>query len=126
VTLSVSFGSTPQWTYVPNTRVEQVAIAQRPSYDVFRYGGSYYAYSNDTWYRSSQQTGTYAMIAVQSVPSEIGNVPPANWRNYPANWRNGDGNNGNHNGNGNNGNGNGNNGNHGNGNGNNGNGQGNN
>lgn len=86
-TLMVSFGSSPSWTSIGGTRVEAVYGSDRPNYDVFRYGGTYYAYSNDRWYSSSRESGRFVVIEERSVPSEISWVPREQWRRYPANWR---------------------------------------
>jgi len=84
----VTFGSAPRWTGISGTRVEVVSVAQRPDYDVFRYGGTYYAYNSNQWYSSSRETGKFTVIADRSVPSELSKVPREHWRNYPAGWGN--------------------------------------
>jgi len=45
----VTFGSRPHWTSVQGTRVQEIRQADRPDYDMFRYGGNYYAYNNNRW-----------------------------------------------------------------------------
>jgi hypothetical protein len=85
-TLRVSFGSTPRWSGISGTRVEAVYGADRPDFDVFRYGGSYYAYNNGGWYTSNRESGDFRGIDSQSVPSELSRVPRERWRNYPAEW----------------------------------------
>ena len=108
-TFQVSFGSAPRWSSISGSRVEVIPYEQRPSYDVFRYGGSYYAYNNNRRYSSSRESGQFNLIEERSVPSELTSVPRAHWRNYPAAWgNNGNGRGNNGNGRGNNGNGNGN------------------
>jgi hypothetical protein len=37
----VSFGTAPRWSNISGTRVEGIYGSDHPSYDVFRYGGSY-------------------------------------------------------------------------------------
>jgi hypothetical protein len=86
--LQVNFGTTPRWAGVQGTRVEEIPMAQRPGYDVFRYGGSYYAYNNNRWYSSSRETGNFAAIDDRSVPSDLRSVPREHWRNYPSAWQN--------------------------------------
>jgi hypothetical protein len=86
--LQVNFGSTPRWTGIQGTRVEEIPMAQRPGYDVFRYGGSYYAYNNNRWYSSNRQTGNFAAIDDRSVPSDLRSVPRDHWRSYPTAWQN--------------------------------------
>ena len=86
--LQVTFGSTPHWAGVSGTRVEMVPVAERPNYDVFRYGGTYYAYSSNRWYSSPRERGEFTMIDDRSVPNELSTVPREQWRNYPAGWEN--------------------------------------
>lgn len=86
-TLSVSFGSSPRWTGISGTRVDEVYGSQRPGYDVFRYGGSYYAYDNDQWYRSSRESGEFTMITDRDVPNDFRSIPRDHWRNYPQRWQ---------------------------------------
>ena len=87
-TLQVNFGSTPHWTGVSGTRVEMVPAAERPDYDVFRYGGTYYVYNSNRWYSSPRESGQFTMIDDRSVPSEFSRVPREQWRHYPAGWGN--------------------------------------
>jgi len=84
-TLMVTFGSTPHWMGVRGTRVE---TAQRPDYDVFHYGNSYYAYNNNRWYTSSRGDGQFSAIEDRSVPTELSRVPRDQWHQYPASWQN--------------------------------------
>ena len=85
-TLQVSFGTTPHWTGIRGTRVMEVRQDERQGYDTFRYGGNYYAYSNNQWYRSHRANGQYAQIQDRSVPSQLSRVPRDHWRNYPQGW----------------------------------------
>lgn len=85
-TLQVSFGGTPHWTGVSGTRVEVVPMGERPDYDVFRYGGTYYVYNSNHWYTSPRESGQFTMIADESVPTEFSRVPRQEWRHYPSSW----------------------------------------
>jgi hypothetical protein len=85
--LHVSFGTTPHWMGISGTRVEEIRQAERPNYDMFRYGGSYYAYNNNRWYMSRRESGEFAMIDDRSVPSELSMVPREHWHNYPSGWQ---------------------------------------
>jgi hypothetical protein len=87
-TFRVSFGSRPRWSPVPGTRVMVVRSGDRPDYDVFRYGNSYYAYNNDRWYTSNRWDGTYNYVDEASVPRELYRVPRNHWRHYPQGWQN--------------------------------------
>ena len=86
-TLQVTFGSRPRWGSVSGTRVMEVRSRQRPDYDVFRYGSSYYAYNNDRWYMSNRWDGTYSYVDERSVPRELRRVPRNHWRHYPQGWQ---------------------------------------
>jgi hypothetical protein len=85
-TLQITFGSSPHWAGVSGTRVEAIPVAERTNYDVFRYGGSYYAYNDNQWYMSPRESGSFVVIDARSVPAELSQVPRENWRNYPAAW----------------------------------------
>jgi len=85
--LRVSFGSQPHWTTVQGTRVEELPYAERPGYDMFRYGGRYYAYDNNRWYASPQENGDYVAIDDASVPGDFEGIPSDHWRNYPSGWQ---------------------------------------
>ena len=85
-TLQVRFGSSPHWMGVNGTRVEVVPMGERPSYDVFRFGGTYYVYDNDRWYTSPRESGQFTMIDDRDVPAEFSRVPRQEWRHYPAAW----------------------------------------
>jgi hypothetical protein len=85
-TLQVTFGSTPHWTGIPGTRVRMIRERERPAYDMFQYGGSYYVYNNNQWYMSRRSRGQFAMIDTRAVPSELSRVPRDHWRSYPSGW----------------------------------------
>jgi hypothetical protein len=87
-TLRVTFGSAPHWAGINGTRVEVVPVAERSNYDVFRYGGTYYAYNSNQWYTSPRESGEFTMIDDRSVPSELSQVPREHWRSYPSRWGN--------------------------------------
>ena len=106
--LQINFGSTPHWTSSGVTGVRRIHEGEGPGYDMFRYGGYYYAYNEDRWYRSRTARGQYWPIEQRYVPSAFARVPRGHWRHYPSNWsdrdnqgdRGGRGNQGNGNGNG--------------------------
>jgi hypothetical protein len=84
--LRISFGSTPRWSSVNGTRVEEIIGNNRPNHDMFRVDGSYYAYDNNRWYTSRYDRGDYTMINDSDVPEELVRVPRDHWRNYPQSW----------------------------------------
>jgi hypothetical protein len=84
--LTVSFGTAPHWTAVQGTRVQVIRDRERPDYDMFRYGGSYYVYNNDRWYMSRRSRGQFRAIDERQVPVELSRVPRNHWRNYPTAW----------------------------------------
>lgn len=82
----VSFGTSPRWETVPGTQVYVVRDVDRPNYDIFRFGGSYYVYSNDRWYTSRRMNGDFVYITDDRVPYELSLVPRERWRSYPSRW----------------------------------------
>jgi hypothetical protein len=94
-TFQVTFGSAPHWSPISGTRVEVIPYSERPDYDVFRYGGSYYVYSDNRWYMSTRESGQFTFVEDRAVPSELSTVPREHWRNYPPAWGKNGGNNGN-------------------------------
>ena len=48
--------------------------------DIFRYSGSWYAYTGGLWYRASAYQGPYVAISVERVPERIFEVPSRHWR----------------------------------------------
>jgi hypothetical protein len=85
--LRVTFGTAPHWYGVRGTRVETVPAGERPNYDLFRYDNTYYAYDNNRWYSSSNESGDFIMIDERSVPTEMRRVPRDQWREYPTSWQ---------------------------------------
>ena len=94
--LSVTFGNSPHWTGISGTHVSRIRDNERPGYDMFRYGGRYYAYNNDHWYSSRTVRGNYMPVEDRNVPNEFSRVPRRHWQHYPTGWvdRNDNGNNG--------------------------------
>jgi len=86
--IQITFGSQPRWVAVPGTRVREVRLAQAPDYDMFRYGGVYYVYSNDQWYMSRRPQGRFFLIDDSQVPRELYIIPRDHWRHYPPAWGN--------------------------------------
>ena len=84
--LQVTFGSTPHWTNVRGTHVREIRAGEGPGYDMFNYGGSYYAYNNSHWYKSRSSRGAYTQIDDRAVPKEINKVPRNHWKSYPSSW----------------------------------------
>jgi hypothetical protein len=82
--INIDLGSHPQWRPVRGSRVYQMSGA--PSrYDAFRYGGYYYVYDNNQWYRSHRTRGQFAQIDDRFVPREFQKVSRDHWRN--ASWQ---------------------------------------
>ncbi len=88
-TLQVDIGARPRWMVIRGTRVERLPDVERPGYDLFRYGGSYYAYNDGRWYTSRRGGGEFRMIEDRSVPVELSQIPREHWRNYPQGWQDG-------------------------------------
>jgi hypothetical protein len=85
--IQVTFGHSPHWVGVPGTRVREIRSSDRPDYDMFNYGGWYYAYQNNHWYRSHRSRGRFTMVEDRRVPMQISHVPREHWHNYPPNWQ---------------------------------------
>jgi hypothetical protein len=91
--LQISFGSAPHWTTVRGTRVREIRTSDRPDYDMYNYGGTYYVYQNDSWYSSRRPQGRFVAMDERNVPREFSRVPRNHWRNYPQGWMDRNGNN---------------------------------
>ena len=85
-TLQVNFGTGSHWGTVHGTRVREIRSGDRPDYDMFRYGNSYYVYNNNRWYSSRRGRGEFRVIDDRYVPREFSRVPRDHWRNYPSGW----------------------------------------
>ncbi len=84
----IAFRRSPRWVTVPGTRVYVVNRNERPGYDIFRYGSTYYIYDNGWWYRSNRWNGRFVAIDERMVPTAFYDVPRAEWRSYPSGWEN--------------------------------------
>ena len=82
----VTFGTAPHWDGIPGTRVREIRTAERPDYDMFQYGGNYYAYNNNHWYSSCHSSGQFREIESRRVPGALSKVPSEHWHNYPSGW----------------------------------------
>ena len=91
----VSFGTAPHWTGIPGTRVREIRQSDRPDYDMFQYGGRYYAYNNNQWYSSRRAQGQFTAIDEGRVPKQFSHVSRDHWHNYPSGWNDQNGHNGN-------------------------------
>jgi hypothetical protein len=92
--IQVTFGTTPHWSTIRGTHVREIREGQRPDYDMFSYGGNYYVYSNNQWYRSRRPRGQFVVIDERLVPREFVSIPRTHWHNYPSAWADNNGNNG--------------------------------
>lgn len=70
----------PEMTVVPGSAV---VVVENPSYDLFRYRGSYYLMNDGYWYRSNSASGPFVVVDVRSVPRQVLRVPDAHWKNHP-------------------------------------------
>ncbi len=78
----VVFVDYPEFEVVEGTRVYVVANAD-PSYDMFRYGSSWYVCYDGYWYRAGSYNGRYVVVDVRSVPRAVVSVPPQHWKHHP-------------------------------------------
>jgi len=83
---SADFRRQPRWMRVQGTNVMMTSAQQRPAYDLFKLGSTFYIYDNGYWYSSNRWNGSFTAINQRSVPADFMNVPRAYWRNYPEAW----------------------------------------
>jgi hypothetical protein len=70
---------------VPATRVSRVKDAACDA-DLFRFGGTWYAYAGRHWYRADDVSGPYRVLDVRNVPRAVLFVPPMHWKHHPQGW----------------------------------------
>jgi hypothetical protein len=76
----------PHWVMVPDERVYYVDDDDL-GYDYFRYGGWYWIYENDVWYRAHRYNGPFVAVRADYVPGPIwrvGDRDDYRWRHRPA------------------------------------------
>jgi len=78
----IAFQSEPQTVVVPSTRVIRVTDAAC-KVDLFRFGGTWYAYNAKHWYRSEDVSGPYRVLDARKVPRAVLFVPPMHWKRHP-------------------------------------------
>jgi hypothetical protein len=74
----------PRWVLNPE---ERVYVVDDPGlgYDYFRYGGWYWIYDNDRWYRASRYNGPFVGVRADIVPEPIWRMGGRyRWRHQPA------------------------------------------
>jgi len=76
----------PRWESVPGTRVSIIREDERPDFDTFRYGNTYYVYDGGNWYRASRLNDRFTVIDARDVPEDLSRVPRDRWHNYPSTW----------------------------------------
>jgi hypothetical protein len=82
----VEYRHEPHWVMVPDERV-YVVDDDALGYDYFRYGGWYWIYQNDNWFRSTRYNGPYRACRADYVPAPIwrlGDRDHYRWRHHPA------------------------------------------
>ena len=85
--LQVNIGAPSHWVGVRGTDIEELPAGERPNFDVFRTGGTYYAHFNNRWFMSRLESGSYTAMDDRDVPSGLSNVPRDHWQNYPSGWQ---------------------------------------
>ena len=76
----------PAWVMCPEERVYYVDD-ENLGYDYFRYGGWYWIYENDSWFRSHRYNGPFAAVRADYVPAPIWRVGYGDhyrWRHRPS------------------------------------------
>ena len=76
------FHAAPRVVVVPETRVYRV-MCESCDADVFRFGGTWYAYSGGFWYRAEEPNGPYRVVDARNVPRAVLFVPPGHWKHHP-------------------------------------------
>jgi hypothetical protein len=82
----VSYHNEPRWIMAPHERVF-VVDDDALGYDYFRYGGWYWIYDNDCWYRARYYRGPFVAVRAAIVPAPIwrlGDRDVYRWRHRPA------------------------------------------
>jgi len=82
----VTYHQEPHWVHPNGARVW---IVDDPAlgYDYFRYGGWYWIYDRDTWFRSRRYNGPWMGVRSEVVPGPIwrmGDREHYNWRHRPG------------------------------------------
>ncbi len=83
---AVVYHHEPRWVMVPNERV-YVVDDDALGYDYFRYGGWYWIYDNDNWYRARRYRGPFVAVRADWVPAPIWHLRASNhyrWRHRPG------------------------------------------
>ena len=76
----------PVWVMAPEAGVYLVDD-DALDYDYFRYGGFYWIFANDCWYRAPRYRGPFVAVRVDRVPEPIwrvGGRGEYRWRHQPA------------------------------------------
>ena len=78
----ISFQKVPKMVVVPATRVTRVTDAACKA-DLFRFGGTWYAYAARHWYRADDISGPYHALDARKVPRAVLFVPAMHWKHHP-------------------------------------------
>jgi hypothetical protein len=79
---ALMFHSAPRVVVVPETRVYRV-MCESCDADMFRFGGTWYAYTGGFWYRAEEANGPYRVVDARNVPRAVLFVPSAHWKHHP-------------------------------------------
>lgn len=78
----ITFAKTPRIVVVPATRVSHVTD-RACKHDLFRFGGTWFAYISQHWYRADDINGPYRVLDARKVPRAVLFVPARHWKNHP-------------------------------------------
>ena len=78
----ITFQNVPRMVVVPSTRVTRVTDPACKA-DLFRFGGTWYAYAAQHWYRADDVSGPYRVLDARKVPRAVLFVPPMHWKHHP-------------------------------------------
>lgn len=78
----ITFEKAPRIVVVPSTRVSRVTDPGC-KHDLFRFGGTWYAYDALHWYRADDISGPYRVVDARKVPRAVLFVPAKHWKHHP-------------------------------------------
>ena len=77
------FHSRPHERYYAREGIYMVDDDAIGDYDVFRYGGYYWVFSDGYWYRARYWRGPFFVVRPSYVPARFYRVPSSHWKHHP-------------------------------------------
>jgi hypothetical protein len=85
VEIGIHLPAPPPLVVVP--RVPSVRYVPQASFNLFVYGGQYWAFVDGGWYVSAAHHGPWMVVAPQFVPRPLLLVPVRYYRARPSHWK---------------------------------------